>query len=197
MKIFMTLMSFMSFFLAQGQNDLAVDYALIKEQIVIKGRTNINKFECKLNLDHLIDSLHIKVRQEGSRFDFTGLSINIPVDSFDCRHRMMTSEFRELLKSDEFPHLNLDIVHIEKGYLDQMHMALNLFVSGKTNEELITNSYAKLLGDELLLGGSHKIYLHSYEIEPPRKFLGTVVVKDELDIFFEVTLMHKYNKGEP
>jgi len=175
------------------QND-AMNYVIGREQIIIKGRTNINKFECKLDLNEMMDTLQVSVTQFNGNFDFSGLTLNIPVDAFDCKHSIMTSEFRELLRSNEYPNLSLSISNIEHLVPNKLRMLTELSVADSKNEELISECYVQNLGHELVLGGDHQIYLRSYNLEPPKKLFGAVVVKNELNISFEVTLFGKIEK---
>ncbi|MEO9804298.1 MAG: hypothetical protein ABJF04_13660 [Reichenbachiella sp.] len=187
----------MFFFSALGQESAEEYYVLRKEQITIRGRTNINKFECRLDLaGYVMDTLQIELTRVNGDFNFSGLTLNIPVRAFNCRYRLMTQEFRDLLRAGEFPFLNLNITHVDHEVPNKMHMHASLAVAEKRKEELIQDCYVENLGEELLLGGNHTIYLRSYDLEPPRKFFGAVVVKNELDISFEVILTKKI-KNEP
>lgn len=184
--------AFGSFFCALGQEGIKESYVLRKEQITIKGRTNINKFECKLDLvGYVMDSLQIAVTKVNGNFNFSGLTLNIPVSAFNCKYRIMTNEFRDLLRSEEFPYLNLSIVHVDHEIPNKMHMRMNLSVAEMQKDERIQDCYVESLGEELRLGGTHTIYLRSYGLEPPKKFFGAVVVRNELDISFEVLLEKK------
>ncbi|MEO9965541.1 MAG: hypothetical protein ABJF11_07130 [Reichenbachiella sp.] len=178
------------------QTDEEIQYVLRKEQITIKGSTNINKFECKLDLGYVIDTLQIKVKRINGDFDFTGLNLHIPVKAFNCKYRLMTSEFRALLRAKEFPYLNLKIGSAEHEVPNKMIMYMLLQVADRSQEELLQDCYIDHAGEELILGGQHRIYLTSYDITPPRKFFGAVVVRDELDISFEVVL-ERQKENEP
>lgn len=173
-----------------------MDYVLKREKITIIGRTNINKFQCHLELDEFLDSLQITVKRENGSFNFSGLKLNIPVDGFNCKYRLMTAEFRSLLQSDQYPYLNLNIGHAEQTVADTVQMQAKLAVADKRREELIKNCRIDKRGKELVLAGTHSILLTSYDIEPPRKFFGAVVVRDELEISFEVVLTQQ-TKKEP
>lgn len=170
-------------------------YLISKERIVILGRTNINRFECKLDLKEVLDTLQVEVVKHNGNFNFSGLTMNIPVEAFDCENRIMTSEFRELLRADLYPHLNLSIEEAEHMAQDKLRMLADLTVSSTRNNELIEDCFIKKSEDELVLGGKHRVYLRSYNLEPPRKLLGAVVVKNELDISFEVILIKQKNKS--
>ncbi|SMD36864.1 hypothetical protein SAMN04488029_3109 [Reichenbachiella faecimaris] len=163
-------------------------YLIRQEQIIIHGSTNINRFECKLDLNEVIDTFQVEVIEFNGNFNFSGLTLNIPIDDFACNNRIMTAEFRELLRSEVHPYLNLNIEQAEHIDRNKLRMVADLTVSDTRNNELIQDCFIDVSGKELVLGGMHRVYLESYNLEPPRKFLGAVVVRNELDISFEVIL---------
>lgn len=166
----------------------------MREQIKINGRTNINKFECKLELEEPVDTLAVTVKKVNGSFDFSGLTLNIPVSAFNCKYKLMTAEFRELLNAEEHPFLKLNIAHAEYLSEEKVQMHMNLSVAEKRREEMIRDCHVFQQGELLFIGGHHTIYLTTYDIEPPRKFFGAVVVKNELDINFEVVLTSQQKK---
>lgn len=198
MSIKLSLSLLIVFFGAEvvAQSDVA-QYVLQKERITINGRTNINKFECKLDLGGVVDTLAVQVEKQNGNFNFSGLNLRIPVDAFDCKYKLMTAEFRELLRSTEYPHLLLNITHVDHHVPSKMTMATDLSVTDTKNEEFIRDCYIEKVGDDLILGGNHRVFLSSYNIEPPKKLFGAVVVKNELDISFEVELAKDIKKREP
>ncbi len=167
----------------------------LSKQVVIRGGTNVNRFECALQVLDPQYELDVSIMSEADELHFEGLEILVPVDSFDCRRRMMNNEFRELLKSDLYPNLTINIrkfisprVTRDSGQDFKFIAVADVTVGEVTREEIFEDCYISIDGNLHTLGGSHLIRLTDYRIAPPSKFLGTVVVRNELDITFEAKL---------
>ena len=95
-----------------GQDSENNKYILEKVSIVIKGRSNVNEFDCTLENLEGGEALDIIGFYDGESVNFEGLKLNIPIEGFDCGVRMMTRDFRDLLESEKYPKLSLDIKKI-------------------------------------------------------------------------------------
>ncbi|WP_420581759.1 hypothetical protein [Reichenbachiella sp.] len=162
--------------------------------IVIEGKTNVNKFSCKLKKYVANDTLKISGIWNGKSVEFEGLYLKVPVEGFNCGLPMMTHDFRKLLKYDAHPELSMKVNEIylppspNLNALENMTANTMLTIAGENQLEEVYNSYLYENDEELILGGKHELNMRRYQIEPPIKFFGTVVIQEQLDINFEVIL---------
>ncbi|MEP2026602.1 MAG: hypothetical protein ABJH98_02005 [Reichenbachiella sp.] len=178
-----------------GQEDNGGSSYVVKSiGIVIEGKTNVNKFSCKLKKYVSNDTLKINGIWNGKSVEFDGLYLQVPVDGFNCGLPPMTADFRNLLKSEQYPQLSMEIREIylpplpNLSALENMTANTMLTIAGEKQTEEIYDSYLNEVGNELILGGKHELNMRAYQIEPPSKFFGTIVVQEQLDIEFEVML---------
>ena len=169
-----------------------VPFVLRHAYFAIAGETNINNFSCRLVLQNLSDTLAISGNWKGLSLDTKGLDFQLPTNEFDCGMKMMTKDFQKLLQSEKYPYigLSIDMLHLNDDYnLDSLYNVGSnaiIQIASQTQIENIQNGYLRNYEGQFILGGSHKIKMTQYNIEPPSKFFGAVKAKEELYIEFEV-----------
>ena len=83
-----------------------------KSEVTIKGKSNVNSFECKYNSDFIEDEIHVSVTKSNSKILLDGAKIAIKSNGFDCAHKMITRDFKSILKADENPHIVINVKEI-------------------------------------------------------------------------------------
>lgn len=136
--------------------------------IVITGKTNVNTFKCtNTNLKTGIDLDSDRLPQ-----------LTLKVDDFDCRNRIMTSDFRKTLNSAKYPELHIRFTKLQKVSTSGYYQAtLNVKLMNKTQPYSLT-----FFLDENQLVGNKKVHFSDFGITPPKKMGGTIQVKDALDL---------------
>jgi hypothetical protein len=147
-----------------------------ENSVVINGWTNINTFKC--TNDNFGDS--------NSIYSFSGNrlpNLVLKVDDFDCRNRMMTSDFRKTLNSQSYP--NLSIKFLEFSKLPGNRFAAIVEVKMMT----ITRKYNIEFSEyKNSLVGNKRLKFSDFNIVPPKKMGGVIYVKDELDLQFSIAV---------
>ncbi len=170
-------------------------YLLKDHEVVINGKTNVNKFSCKLKIDDIQDTLSIKVTHAYNRIDFQGLNLSLPINEFDCGNPIMNADLRKLLRADEYPELVLEMKRIEfgppsKGGYDDSYIINTLITIAEVRKtEVFRNSGIEEDDKRIRFYGKHNLLLTNYNIEPPQKFFGTIKVQNELEVEFEINLL--------
>lgn len=116
--------------------------------------------------------------------------IFLKVDAFDCNNRMMNNDFQETLKSDTYPEINIQF-HDLKEVAGQSPKATGLVEITMTGVTKSYPVYCELISyDEgySILKGKKVLYFSDFGLEPPRKGLGMIKVKDELVVNFQLRL---------
>ena len=163
-------------------------------ELAIGGNTNINNFTCQLFRLNLNDTLtYVSETADGAEL-FNGLVLKFNVSDFACNHSMMTKDFKELLKAEDFPyiimHINDVIVNRSSKNAGSQSISahITLTIAGHSKREFIENASITQTDQWLALTGSHKVLMTKFEIEPPIKLFGTVRTEDTIEILFSIKI---------
>lgn len=176
-----------SFFSSEVVNNKTVKI-LEQSRIGILGSTNVNSFECKLNVAEVNTLLKINFKEDQKKIFFDKTALHIDVSCFDCGNNIMNSDFRELLQADIYPEIVLELKEIvvnPKNEQDILaYMAIHL--AGKSR---MYSFPLKVEKDHLMhINGCLNLRLSDFEIEAPKKALGLIVVSDEIEINIDLRI---------
>lgn len=142
--------------------------------VVIIGKTNVNTFTCT-----------------NDNFGNTGLisnpttkrlpNLNLKVENFDCRNRIMTSDFLKTLNADRYPNLQVRFLKFNQISSDYYKGVVEVTIMNQKKNYEIT-----FFADGPKLVGNRKVKFSDFGIVPPKRMAGTIVVKDELDLRFSL-----------
>jgi len=160
----------------------------------IAGSTNINKFCCQVTEYAGPDTL-MTVRDgvKEAGVSLQGL-LRIDIKDFDCRNRIMTSEFKHTLKYQQYPQLIIHFLSLEKLPAGEGAVKgwVEVELAGACRKfEIYYTSY-RLGGDDLELLGVRSFGFSDFGLRAPRKMGGLVRVNDQLDVQFRLRL-HQIN----
>lgn len=139
--------------------------------VQINGNTNINSFKC-INTSFKISNLALNLSNKKLP------NLSLKVDDFDCHHKIMTSDFKKTLSADEHPYLNIKFLNVDKNkniYNTQIEVRM-------MNKSKIYN--IALCMENGKLTGKRTVKFSDFNIKPPKKMGGMVVVKDDLNLIF-------------
>lgn len=123
-------------------------------------------------------------KTQDSVYSFTGNqlpNINMSVEDFDCRNKMMTSDFRKVLQSDKYPNMTIKFLEFKKSTANKFEAVVEvkmMTVARKYSIEF-SNYNNSLVGNK-------RLRFSDFKIVPPKKMGGMVYVKDELDLVFSL-----------
>ena len=109
-------------------------------------------------------------------------------DCFDCGGKGINNDFQQLLKSDMYPEtlINLKEISIDNTSENTVQALLEIRIAGVTNACKVP---IKLTGeDTLLVEGVLNLNICDFNLEPPKKALGLIVVKDIIEINFQLVV---------
>ncbi|WP_300669932.1 YceI family protein [Soonwooa sp.] len=139
--------------------------------IEINGKTNINTFRC-IN----------DISEDAKAINFTKATLpelDIKVNGFDCKHKVMTSDFKKTLSEQQYPNMYVKFLNFSKTANNQYLANVEVKIMNKTQKYQInfSNQNGKL-------NGKRNVKFSDFQITPPKKMGGMVVVKDELSLQF-------------
>ncbi|MFD1163443.1 YceI family protein [Hwangdonia seohaensis] len=159
-----------------------------ESSLIIKGKTNINKFDCEFDVQNLESRIPVLFELIDGIMVFKETQLVLNNSCFDCGNRGMNKDFYNLLNSDEHPNITLKLKKIE-GHLSKnniVHANIDIAIAG------IVNSYdlpLKFEGDKTMnVSGVLDVNICDFNLEPPKKALGLIVVDDWIQIHFQLKI---------
>lgn len=158
-----------------------------KSLLVIRGKSNVNKFSCDYNSYNLSDSLSIFYEKVKDKLVFSDASLSLSVESFDCARRGINRDFKKLLKSKEFPFIKMTLkdVLLKKEKKDTLFTNISFTICNLTKEYKIPVAFRKK-NEFLEFDGSIIINIEDFDLKAPNKVLGLIKVDNSIEINFNL-----------
>jgi hypothetical protein len=157
-----------------------------KSEVTIKGKSNVNTFECKYNSDYIEDEIHVSVTKSNSKTLLEGAKIAIKSNGFDCAHKMITRDFKSILKADENPYIVINVKEINNTK-ENITAKLNVKIAVIEKEYTVPVAYNQATNN---VKGQLKLNIKDFKLKSPKKLLGMVVVNDNVEINFNLFLQY-------
>ena len=157
-----------------------------KSEVTIKGKSNVNSFECKYNSDFIENDLQVSIARNNNKILLDGAKIAIKSTGFDCAHKMITKDFKSILKADEYPHIVINVKEINTTK-ENITAKLNVKIAGVEKEYLVPVIFNSSTNN---VKGLLKLNIKDFKLKSPKKLLGMVVVNDNVDINFNLFLQY-------
>ena len=144
--------------------------------VEINGWTNVNTFKCT----------KINFKNSPTIYSFSGKqlpNLQLQVNDFDCKNKMMTADFRKTLHSDKYPVLTIKFINFAKTGGNRFSATVEVKMMTVTRKYNIEFSEYKNS-----LVGNKRLKFSDFNIVPPKKMGGMVYVKDELDLLFSLAI---------
>jgi hypothetical protein len=150
--------------------------------VLIQGSSNINRFEFIHETPRLVSN-----KQQSNRFNWQQ-EVIVPVKEFTGGNQHMRKDFLELLKATEYPVIQIDIepknTEAISSPAEKRDLNATITLAGHTHKYVVPCKISACDSSEILINGSLKVNLTDFNIEPPKKVLGTIKVNDEVFITF-------------
>lgn len=168
---------------------------LKSSSLEITGRTNVNHFSCGVPQYTEADTLRFLAEGAGAHMTGIGLSgtLRLDIDQFDCRSRVMTSEFKKALQYVRYPQLTIHFVSLEKmpGFTSQPEIIkgeVEIGLAGVIKSFEIDYTASRSDRCAVELAGMRPLSFHDFGLKPPHKMGGLVKVNDSLHVRFTLCL---------
>jgi hypothetical protein len=157
-----------------------------QSEVVIRGKSNVNSFECKYNSNLIEDEIHVSHAKQNTKITFEGAKINIKSTGFDCAHKMITKDFKSLIKADAYNAIQLDVKEIS-SVKDHLMAKVKVDLAGFSNEYSVPIVFETKTNN---VKGQLKINIQDFHLKAPNKLLGMVKVNDHVVIDFNLFLQY-------
>lgn len=157
-----------------------------KSEIVIKGKSNVNKFECHYNKELIHSELLVTHIEKQNKIILTNAKIEVKSEGFDCAHKMITKDFKSVLKSHDYPHIT---IYINEIFTKENQLMANITVNiagvqNKYNLPVAFDTYKNNVK------GSLNINIKDYNLKSPKKLLGLIQLDEEVVIDFNLFIKY-------
>lgn len=182
-KYYLLLLFCLVFFHLSARNEEKTDKTeSCDNYVLIQGSSNINKFEFVNNNP---DLTNIPGNTEDDKIS---QNIRIPVRDFSGPNKMMLNDFYKMLNADQYPYIKIMIETYDSASFDEESGATlldtKITIAGKTKDYIIPCDVIYCEDAGVILKGNLEVQLTAFDIEPPKKVLGTVKVDNDVFITF-------------
>ncbi len=157
---------------------------LPQSTLTIVGDTNINSFECGFDTVHLKETQNISYSKEDSVLHFKDGILSLETRGFDCGNKGINKDFHGLVKTREHPQILLELNRIELSSPSKGIANVCITIAGIQNFYDVPVSITN--GNISRFKGKMELDIKDYNLEAPTKLFGAIVVKDEIEIDFDL-----------
>lgn len=165
------------------ENDLKVHISP-KSTLYIKGTSNVNTFICAFDAAQLQDAKEIQYRKNGSSLHLEGAILQLQNTGFDCGNKGINKDFHQLLKTDQFPYIRLEVREITSAANSTKAMVTIEIANSKKDYVVPVTSPSMASVYE----GKLCVDIKDFDLTPPKKMMGLITVHDEIEINFNLAL---------
>lgn len=162
-----------------------------QSQLIIKGSTNVNEFKCHFNIEEVNNPIPLSFVLKEDRLIFEKAVLMLDNSCFDCGSRVINKDFMNLLKSEEYPKIVLELKEIKKDSRTDciVHALIEIVIAGESKSYFIP---VELKDDKIInVTGALNLNICDFNLEPPKKALGLIVVSDIIKINFDLVVEEK------
>lgn len=151
----------------------------------IKGSSNVNKFECDLDMNTLSNKFVVSFKESDDYLNFTDTELIIPAKHFDCGGKIINKDFQKLLNVDHFPEIKLTLKRVMKSKISQdcTMATIEVVICDIKNIYDVPISTSKSI-EGINIDGILALNINDFSLEPPKKMLGVIKVSPIIEIEF-------------
>lgn len=170
--------------LAQSNTETKSIQILASSQLSIKGDTNINEFECDFNTNYLGDPIAITYLKKGNEINFNNAVLSLNNKGFDCGSKGINKDLHALLKTNQYPTISIELTDIIFEASEEVNAYVIITIAGKKKKYSFpvttkTSSKPRFIG-------RLKLDIRDFNLEPPRKIFGLIVINEKIEINFDL-----------
>jgi hypothetical protein len=162
-----------------------------ESKLSINGKSNVNDFRCLSNHDLRQDSLNFTYEYTGNNIQVSNIKLNLEVDQFDCGKKGINRDFRNSLKYQEYPFIQItlnEVILEDSEDLSPTSANLTIEIAGVEQTYSVPLSEFSRDENQVLVEGSKVLHMTDFNIEPPFALFGLVQVSNELNIVFDLVI---------
>jgi polyisoprenoid-binding protein YceI len=164
-------------------------------RLFLEGKSNVNSFSCECQTMEQIPPQQMNINHAGEKVIFSGAALEIQTQSLDCGHRIMNQDLYKSLQAAHYPYIRIEleeasIHHIDKKLSKEswapVKVCALLTVAGIQRRVDLSVQARQINQKAYRFRSTHRIKMTDYCITPPTAMFGTIKVKNEIDINFDL-----------
>lgn len=186
--VFVTVFFLYAFTVRDTSLDVTKVYIAPESSLKISGTSNVNSFTCAYNTKNLTAPVAVQFEKKNNKVRFQKATLVLDNLGFDCGNRGINRDFHSLIKTKEYPQLYLRLKEIQttdtKSKTVQALVEIEIAGISKSFEVPVQLKE----DDTVCVSGKLKLQLSDFNLEPPKKVLGLIVVHDTITIDFRLMM---------
>lgn len=171
---------------AQNGNDNRTIKIMPDSKLTITGDTNISKFLCEFDSEMIPSTRKVKVSGNEDELDFENAILTLDNTGFDCGNRGINKDFHALIQTEEYPEISLELKKLCINTSTSATADLIITIAGEMKTYKVP---VKIIdGDIPQYRGDLTLNINDFNLEPPKKMFGLIVVKEDIDINFNLNV---------
>ena len=159
---------------------------LPESKLNITGDTNISTFMCTFDIGYLKKVQKIRYSGTESYLRFSNAVLVLNTQGFDCGNNRINKDFHDLIKSDRYPEIFLELNEIRIKENGKAIARAGITIAGIKKAYDLPVEIEK--GEVSRYKGNLELDINDFKLEPPKKLFGMIVVKDEIEINFNLVV---------
>ncbi|MFD0931574.1 YceI family protein [Psychroflexus salinarum] len=159
----------------------------IKEgsHLYIKGTSNVNRFTCDYLKPIKPNSFTLSYEDIKNGWIIEDAQLQLESTSFDCGGRRINKDFEELVKSSQFPSIQIEVFEIipEKS---KLQANIKVSIAGVTKSLPVFVTLEK--GEDITYTSVLKLNIEDFNLDTPTKMMGLIKVHEEISIHVNLRL---------
>lgn len=162
------------------------DILITKESFLyIKGTSNINTFTCVYDAATLSRKVPVTFTQNNNTTHFKDVKLQLKNAGFNCGNSGINNDFHDLLKTKQYPNIHFQLLQlVNKQTTLEAFVAIEIAGIKKHYKVPI-----KTNGELAPIEGVLSLNITDFGLTPPKKMLGMIVVREDIEIVFGFELV--------
>lgn len=153
-------------------------------RLSIDGEANVKNFTCRFNSQYFVRKKNVAYAVSGKTIRFKNAVLNLRNEGFNCGHRAIDKDFHLLLKTKQYPQIGLELLRFTHTDDDRGEVEVQIEIAGKKKTYTFPVSLRYSPIDRFV--GTLRLNIRDFNLEPPKKLMGLIVIKEEIEITFDV-----------
>jgi len=178
--------------MAQDKDEKTTVQILADSELTITGDTNINKFRCEFNTSMLERTKKIEFRVTNSNVTFKDAVLSLNNMGFDCGNKKINKDFHALLETEIYPEIALELLEVNMKDRKLAIATIKISIAGKQKQYTLPVEVRNEPVNCFI--GHLKLDINDFDLKPPKKMFGLIVIKEEIEINFNLTVKNQFNE---
>jgi hypothetical protein len=157
---------------------------LAGSELSIKGDTNISEFGCEFNTYYLEEYREVVYKRNANNISFKNAVLSLKNRGFDCGNKIINKDFHAMLNTKVYPNITLELNEITFNKDKKATAHVLIIIAGTKKEyifpiDVISSPLSRFVG-------KLKLDINDFSLVPPKKMFGLIVIKDEIEIDFNL-----------